>query len=405
MGAHMQDALVLLPEKQIYPFSWVDDANNASVCQAAWENPTFDPEECKRLMEVEAWPSYFITSWVFWSNLTVLFNKWILDSTEFTILLTTWHLIFATVVTQVLARTTTFLDGRKNIEMNSRLYARTMVPIGLLYSGSLVFGNIVYLYLNISFIQMLKAAGPVVTLLVSWSWGVATPSMEVLINILIITCSVGLAVSGEIQFSLLGIFYQMASLVCDANRLVMMQILLSEDGQKMDPLVSLYYTAPVCAVMNSIIAWNTELRDFHWSVVPNTGYLTLLANAVVGFMLNVSIFVLIGKTSGLTTTLVSIPKNILLIVASVVLWHTHVSTIQIVGYSIALLGLVYYSLGWRTIKSSIENIKAWRKDPARACCGTILFAAYVGALYNVYTIFAYFKGSSMHHFLMQGLEP
>ena len=204
--------------------------------------------------------------------------------------------------------------------MNSRMYARTMVPIGLLYSGSLVFGNIVYLYLNISFIQMLKvlypsscgfdflalrhigtdnflqAAGPVVTLLVSWSWGVATPSMEVLINILIITCSVGLAVSGEIQFSLLGIFYQMASLVCDANRLVMMQMLLSEDGQKMDALVTLYYTAPVCAVMNSIIAWNTELRDFHWSVVPNTGYLTLLSNAVVGFMLNVSIFLLVSHS-------------------------------------------------------------------------------------------------------------
>ncbi|KAB8067950.1 integral membrane protein [Aspergillus leporis] len=306
-----------------------------------------------------------ILSWVFWSNLTVLFNKWILDSTEFRypILLTTWHLIFATLVTQVMARTTTLLDSRQNIEMNRRMYARTMVPIGLLYSGSLVCSNIVYLYLNISFIQMLKAAGPVVTLLVSWSWGVATPSMEVLVNILVITASVGLAVSGEIQFSILGIFFQLASLVCDANRLVMMQILLSDDGQKMDPLVSLYYTAPVCAVMNSLIAWNTELRSFNWSVIPNTGYLTLLSNAVVGFMLNVSIFILIGKTSGLTTTLVSIPKNILLIVASVVLWHTQISTIQIVGYGIALLSLVYYSLGWRTIKSGVENAKVWWKDP------------------------------------------
>ncbi|KAE8355932.1 triose-phosphate transporter family-domain-containing protein [Aspergillus coremiiformis] len=304
-------------------------------------------------------------SWVFWSNLTVLFNKWILDATEFTILLTAWHLIFATVVTQIMARTTTMLDGRKNIEMNSRMYARTMVPIGLLYSGSLVCSNIVYLYLNISFIQILKAAGPVVTLFVSWSWGVATPSLGVLINVLIITCSVGLAVSGEIQFSMLGIFFQMASLVCDANRLVMIQILLSDDGQKMDPLVSLYYTAPVCAVLNSIIAWQTELQSFHWSTIPNTGYLTLLANAVAGFMLNVSIFVLIGKTSGLTTTLVSIPKNILLIVASVVLWHTQINMVQIVGYSIALLALLYYSLGWKTIKCGMENVHAWRKDPAR----------------------------------------
>jgi hypothetical protein len=59
-----------------------------------------------------------------------------------------------------MARTTTLLDSRQNIEMNRRMYARTMVPIGLLYSGSLVCSNIVYLYLNISFIQMLKVPSP-----------------------------------------------------------------------------------------------------------------------------------------------------------------------------------------------------------------------------------------------------
>ncbi|KAE8154338.1 nucleotide-diphospho-sugar transferase [Aspergillus avenaceus] len=60
-GESLKDALVLLPEKQVYPFSWVDDREHADVCEAAWENPTFNPEECKRRIDVEAWPSYFIT--------------------------------------------------------------------------------------------------------------------------------------------------------------------------------------------------------------------------------------------------------------------------------------------------------------------------------------------------------
>ncbi|RLL96551.1 hypothetical protein CFD26_105444 [Aspergillus turcosus] len=55
----LRDALILLPRQQIYPFSWVDDKN--SVCLAAFNNPEFDPDECKRLMDVDAWPSYFIT--------------------------------------------------------------------------------------------------------------------------------------------------------------------------------------------------------------------------------------------------------------------------------------------------------------------------------------------------------
>jgi hypothetical protein len=55
----IRDALILLPEKQIYPYSWRDDGLD-SVCMAS-ENARFDSEECKKLMDVEAWPSYFIT--------------------------------------------------------------------------------------------------------------------------------------------------------------------------------------------------------------------------------------------------------------------------------------------------------------------------------------------------------
>ncbi|RDH27091.1 integral membrane protein [Aspergillus welwitschiae] len=305
--------------------------------------------------EASVWPvTLGILSWVFWSNLTILFNKWVIESTEFPIILTTWHLIFATLATQLLARTTTMLDGRKKIRMDGRTYVRMIIPIGILYSGSLVCSNIVYLYLNVSFIQMLKACGPIVTLLTSWAWHVKTPSLESFLNILLIAFSVALAVAGEVQFSWLGVTYQLASLVFDANRLVMIQILLSDEGQKMDPLVTLYYSAPVCAFTNFMIAFYTELRGFSWSVVGETGIGVLVANATVGFMLNVSIFVLIGKTSGLTMTLVSVPKNILLIVCSVVIWGTQITPLQMVGYAIALLGLLYYSLGWATIRGAYD---------------------------------------------------
>lgn len=40
--------------------------------------------------------------------------------------------------------------------MDARMYCRTILPIALLYCGTLVCSNVVYLYLNISFIQMLK---------------------------------------------------------------------------------------------------------------------------------------------------------------------------------------------------------------------------------------------------------
>ncbi|KAL4778056.1 triose-phosphate transporter family-domain-containing protein [Aspergillus varians] len=377
-------------------------------------------------------------NWILWSNLTILFNKWILESTSFRypILLTTWHLLFATLATQLLARTTTLLGTRASISMTPKLYMAKIAPIGILYSGSLVCSNTAYMYLNVGFIQMLKASGPVITLLASAVYGVTELTSSKLLNIGVITASVALTVCSEIQFSWVGVAVQVAALVFDALRLVLMQVLTSSssisssstvnssEGErerdeeatlglnpstesesetsttsttanpevsngngstenlnpaKMDPLLSLYYTAPICALMNGVLAWRAEVLPFlqreyqtqsqpqnqngdgsnnpsFLGIILDTGLGVLLLNACVGFMLNVAVFTLIGKTSGLTMTLVSIPKNILLIVASVVLWGTRVSLLQAVGYTVALGGLVVYAGGGVYVAQGLRRV-------------------------------------------------
>jgi drug/metabolite transporter (DMT)-like permease len=210
------------------------------------------------------------------------------------VILTCWHLVFASLATQVLARTTKLLDGRKNVKMTGRTYLRAIVPIGLLYSASLVCSNMVYLYLSVAFIQMLKSAAPVAVLLTSWAWGVEEPSLKRFLNILLIVCGVALASFGEIDFSLAGFLFQLGGIVFEAMRLVMIQVLLSGDTQKMDPLVSLYYYAPVCAVMNVIIAIGSEANKFNPADLAQAGYGLLLLNAIVAFMLNVSSVFLVG---------------------------------------------------------------------------------------------------------------
>ncbi|KAK4193063.1 triose-phosphate transporter family-domain-containing protein [Podospora australis] len=308
-------------------------------------------------------PVFYIASWIFFSNLTILFNKWIIDTRGFRypVILTCWHLIFATIATQVLARTTKLLDGRKQIKMTGRVYLRAIVPIGLLYSASLVCSNMVYLYLSVAFIQMLKAAAPVAVLLTAWAWGVEEPSLKRFLNILAIVAGVALASLGEVNFSLAGFLFQLGGTVFEAMRLIMIQVLLSGDDMKMDPLVSLYYYAPVCAVMNVIVAIGAEANKFDPADLSKAGYGLLLLNAMVAFMLNVSSVFLIGKTSGLVMTLTGILKNILLVIVSVMIWHTAISPIQFVGYGIALAGLVYYSIGWDQIVAISVGVFTYSK--------------------------------------------
>lgn len=57
-----------------------------------------------------------------------------------------------------MAKTTTLLDGRKNVRMTGKVYLRAICPIGLFFSLSLICGNQAYLYLSVAFIQMLKVS-------------------------------------------------------------------------------------------------------------------------------------------------------------------------------------------------------------------------------------------------------
>lgn len=110
-------------------------------------------------------PAVIISIWISLSSTVIIYNKYILDSDSlnfpFPIFLTTWHLVFATIGTRVLARTTRLLDGLHNVSMSWDRWWRSIVPIGALFSASLIFSNMAYLTLSVSFIQMSVPSHPI----------------------------------------------------------------------------------------------------------------------------------------------------------------------------------------------------------------------------------------------------
>ena len=60
-------------------------------------------------------------------------------------------------------------------------------------------------------------------------------------------------------------------------------------------------------------------------------------------------------------TLTGIFKNILLVVASVMIWHTNITGLQALGYSIATVGMAYYSLGWDQIRTNAVFFATWAR--------------------------------------------
>jgi hypothetical protein len=73
----------------------------------------------------------------------------------------------------------------------------------------------------------------------------------------------------------------------------MVQRILSAPEFKMDPLVSLYYYAPACAVINAICTLFIEIPTMQMSDIYRVGIFVLIANAAVAFALNVSVVFLV----------------------------------------------------------------------------------------------------------------
>ena len=66
-------------------------------------------------------------------------------------------MIFATIASRVLHKTTRLLEGLDKVTMTRDLYLRGVCPIAALFSVALVFSNYAYLHLSVALIQMLKA--------------------------------------------------------------------------------------------------------------------------------------------------------------------------------------------------------------------------------------------------------
>ncbi|THU92830.1 TPT-domain-containing protein [Dendrothele bispora CBS 962.96] len=285
--------------------------------------------------------SMIIPVWIALSSTVIIYNNYLYNTLNFKypVFTVTWHLTFAAIGTRILHRTTPLLDGLKDINMTKDLFLKSILPIGALFSGSLILSNTAYLYLSVSYIQMLKAFVPVAILLISWTFRVSEPNRKLAMIVLMISTGVALTSQGEMGFSMFGFCVQAAAVAFEASRLVMIQILLH--GLKMDPLVSLHFYAPVCAFFNLLILPFTEgLAPFY--ALSSVGPTVLISNAAVAFLLNVAAVFLVGAGSGLVLTLAGVFKDILLITGSVLIWGTTVTGMQVVGYSIALAGLVMF---------------------------------------------------------------
>ncbi|KAL0345244.1 UNVERIFIED_CONTAM: putative sugar phosphate/phosphate translocator [Sesamum radiatum] len=163
--------------------------------------------------------------------MVIVYNKYILDpkmyNWPYPISLTMIHMAFCSSLAYILVRILKVVDP---VTMSWDLYVKSVIPIGLLYSLSLWLSNSAYIYLSVSFIQMLKALMPVAVYTIGVMFKKESFKSETMANMISISIGVAIAAYGEAKFDSMGVVLQLGAVAFEATRLVMIQILLTSRG-------------------------------------------------------------------------------------------------------------------------------------------------------------------------------
>ncbi|GAU51116.1 hypothetical protein TSUD_281360 [Trifolium subterraneum] len=273
------------------------------------------------------------------------------------------HMAFCSSLAYILVRVFKIVDP---ISMSLDTYLKSVVPIGALYSLSLWFSNSAYIYLSVSFIQMLKALMPVAVYSIGVSFKKESFKKETMINMVSISLGVAVAAYGEAKFDVFGVTLQLMAVAFEATRLVLIQILLNSKGIKLNPITSLYYIAPCCLVFLSFPWFVMEYPLLRDKSSLRFDFWVFGSNSLCAFALNLAVFLLVGKTSALTMNVAGVVKDWLLIAFSWSVIKDTVTPLNLIGYGLAFLGVAYYNHSKLVALKAAEAQKSVQKDDFEA---------------------------------------
>ncbi|KAF3789721.1 putative sugar phosphate/phosphate translocator [Nymphaea thermarum] len=276
----------------------------------------------------------------------IFFNKWVLSSKQinfpYPLGLTLLHMLFSSILCFIVTKVLKLVKVEEG--MTPEIYASSVFPIGAMFAMTLWLGNTAYLYISVAFAQMLKAIMPVAVLLLGAAAGLEVLSCRMFMIMSLISFGVLVASYGEINISWVGVVYQMGGVVGEALRLIFMEILVKRKGLKLNPITLMYYVSP-CSAICLFIPWIFLEKPKMDSAGTLTFHpLILSLNSLCTFALNVSVFVVISHTSAVTIRVAGVVKDWVVVLLSAVLFaDSTLTTINLLGYGIAISGVVAYN--------------------------------------------------------------
>lgn len=274
----------------------------------------------------------------------ILLNKYLLSvyGFRFPILLTLFHMVSCT-----LCSASVVLFGVVPLQkLKSTKHTIKVATLAFVFCCSIVAGNVSLRFIPVSFSQAIGATTPIFTAIFAAMFG-RIESGRTYLALIPIVIGIVLASRAEPNFHVVGFSAAVVATAGRAFKSVLQSLLLTSNDEQLDSMNLLMYMSPIAALM--LLPATVVMEEGALSQVMELGsnnpsfVLLLLLNALFAFLVNLYNFLVTRYTSALTLQVLGNAKGVLATFISVLIFKNKITVIGLLGYGIAIAGVVLYS--------------------------------------------------------------
>lgn len=339
---------------------------NGSTASGAEETPRTSVKRRAKDAAQEASFAYhakmvtYLLAWSLVSGLIIILNNWVMhyDGFPFPIALSATGPLFSWVVSAVLVA-----SGHTRLErhMTFKTWMKQVFPIGFFTAVTYATGNELYLYMSVSFIQMMKSMSPIVVLFLLVAFKLDVLTTPKLVGVATMSAGMVVACHAEPSFNLFGLALMVVGEAAEAMRMVFFQQLLGV--AQFGLIEGLFYTCPanfffLCIGVAVFEEGEIKKPENYERVLRNPGpYLCISA---LGFLVILTTLGVIQTCGSLTFKAAGQVRNIGIIIVSMAVFGDRVTVTQAVGYAINVVGFCVYQ-----VVKTREDLHNLREEFAR----------------------------------------
>ena len=229
-------------------------------------------------------------------------------------------------------------------KMTFKEWFKVCVPVGFFSSITLACANIVYVYLSLSFVQMLKAFVPVVTYITHVFVGTDKYNSDFTVNLLAMVLGGMMCMNVSGKATVIGVCVMFGSHFAEAFRTVGAQWLLV--NRKFGVIESMYYFAPATVVFFiPLVVYfeGSSLQAPGIISIANKYWYLFVVSSSWGCLVNACGLGVVKNIGAVWFKGINNIKNILLLFFGILVYGDVVTVLQAFGYALSLAGFGRYT--------------------------------------------------------------